>query len=130
VTSCPFCVRIEEDRELLTSSVSSVAFNDLYPVSDGHVLVVPRNHVERLESLTDAEWQDLFALVRDVSRGLAAKTGVCGVNIGVNGGRAAGQTLEHAHVHVIPRRRGDVADPRGGVRWVIPHAADYWSKRD
>lgn len=101
----------------------------MYPVSEGHTLVVPRRHVARAEDLKDDEWSDLFALVRDVTRRVAAIDGVDGVNVGFNSGSAAGQTVDHAHVHVIPRILGDVDDPRGGVRWVLPETADYWSRK-
>jgi diadenosine tetraphosphate (Ap4A) HIT family hydrolase len=65
--------------------------------------------------------------VQTVACALVSLPDVDAVNIGVNSGQAAGQTIDHAHVHVIPRRAGDVGDPRGGVRWVIPARADYWS---
>jgi diadenosine tetraphosphate (Ap4A) HIT family hydrolase len=95
----------------------------------GHLLIVPRRHLDRLEALESDEWSDLLGLVRTVAAELAETPGVDGVNIGVNSGSAAGQTIGHAHVHVIPRRAGDVSDPRGGVRWVIPDSVDYWSAR-
>jgi diadenosine tetraphosphate (Ap4A) HIT family hydrolase len=94
------------------------------------MLVVPRRHVARIEDLTEAEWTDLFGLVREACREVRADRSVDGYNVGVNTGAAAGQTVEHAYVHVIPRRFGDVPDPRGGVRHVIPSTADYWSARD
>lgn len=106
-----------------------MAFPDGYPVTDGHVLIIPRRHLDRLEALEPEEWADLFELVRTVAIELGGTAGVDGVNIGVNSGQAAGQTIGHAHVHVIPRREGDVPDPRGGVRWVIPATADYWTAR-
>jgi diadenosine tetraphosphate (Ap4A) HIT family hydrolase len=93
------------------------------------MLVVPRRHVRRLEELSSQEWTELFELVRFICREVAAEPGVEGYNLGVNNGRAAGQTVDHAHVHVIPRRSGDVPDPRGGIRTVIPSRADYWSER-
>jgi diadenosine tetraphosphate (Ap4A) HIT family hydrolase len=83
-----------------------------------------------LEDLENSEWLDLFALVNQVTKELASRQDVDGVNVGFNSGVAAGQTIEHAHVHAIPRRTGDVPDPRGGVRHVIPERADYWSERD
>lgn len=126
---CPFCERIRNDGNVSCSSAAAVAFADRFPVSDGHVLIVPRRHVARLEKLEAAEWLDLFALVHDVARELAMRPDVDGVNIGFNSGAAAGQTVEHGHVHAIPRRFGDVTDPRGGVRHVIPDRADYWSRR-
>lgn len=105
----------------------AVAFEDAYPVAEGHVLVVPRRHVARVEDLDADEWAEVFTLVREVCRELSKRDGIDGVNVGVNSGVAAGQTVDHAHVHVIPRRLGDVPDPRGGVRHVIPERADYWS---
>lgn len=112
-------------RDLEAANEHAVAFADAFPVTAGHLLVVPRRHVERVEHLTDAEWSGVFGLVRALAVGLTAE----GLNIGVNSGAAAGQTVAHAHVHLIPRSTGDVADPRGGVRHVIPHRADYWSSR-
>lgn len=94
------------------------------------MLIVPRRHISRLEDLELSEWLDLFALVKDVAGGLAVQPDIDGVNVGFNSGAAAGQTVEHAHVHAIPRRAGDVPDPRGGVRHVIPNRAAYWSRRD
>lgn len=126
---CPFCERVASGSDWLASAEVAVAFADAFPVSAGHVLVVPRRHVGRLEQLELVEWRDVFELVRQIAATISADAGVDGVNIGVNSGTAAGQTVDHAHVHVIPRRTGDVADPRGGVRHVIPENADYWSGR-
>jgi diadenosine tetraphosphate (Ap4A) HIT family hydrolase len=99
--------------------------DDAFPVSPGHRLIVPRDHVERLEQLPEPTWAAVFDLVREEMR-RASENGADGVNVGVNSGTAAGQTIGHAHVHVIPRTTGDVPDPRGGVRWVIPDRAPYW----
>ena len=68
----------------------------------------------------------MWRLVDRVRASLAAELDPDGFNVGVNDGAAAGQTVAHAHVHVIPRFEGDVADPRGGVRWVVPDRARYW----
>jgi diadenosine tetraphosphate (Ap4A) HIT family hydrolase len=124
---CPFCARIQAQVD--SGSDAAVAFPDEFPLSAGHTLIVPRRHIARLEELRLSEWLDLFALVRTIARDLSSLPDVNGVNVGLNSGRAAGQTVDHAHVHVIPRRFGDVADPRGGVRWVIPDRASYWSER-
>ncbi len=70
--------------------------------------------------------RDLWNLVRELGGRLLSEDGVDGLNVGVNIGRAAGQTVDHAHVHVIPRQTGDLADPRGGVRWVLPNRAAWW----
>ena len=127
---CPFCKRIEAGDGLAATSEAAASFADRHPVAAGHVLVVPRRHLARLEDLDSTEWLDLFELVQQVLRDLAAEADVDGVNLGVNSGAVAGQTVEHAHVHLIPRRAGDVADPRGGVRHVIPERANYWSRDD
>ncbi len=126
MSDCPFCERIAEREDLYATTEFAVAIPDGFPVSEGHTLVVPKRHVTRAEQLERAEWAGLFDLVREVSRELASLPGVEGVNVGVNSGEAAGQTVGHAHVHVIPRRPGDVEDPRGGIRWVIPEKAGYW----
>ena len=104
--TCVFCNpptdRVIHEDELV------VTMWDGFPVSPGHVLVVPRRHVARTEIEKD------FA--------------PDGYNIGINDGAAAGQTVLHLHLHVIPRYEGDVEDPRGGIRHVIPAKADYWSR--
>lgn len=104
----------------------AVAFFDCFPVSPCHTLVIPRRHVASIYELSDPELGDLWGLVAAVRRQLSAATDAIGFNIGVNDGIAAGQTVVHAHIHVIPRREGDVDDPRGGIRWVIPEKARYW----
>lgn len=105
---------------------SAVAFPDRFPVSDGHTLVVPRRHEAGLAGLSGQEQVELWALTLAMSERLRDEHECDGINIGLNLGEAAGQTVEHVHVHVIPRHRGDVDDPRGGVRWVLPRKAPYW----
>jgi diadenosine tetraphosphate (Ap4A) HIT family hydrolase len=122
---CPFCNRVEQGN--VTSGVSTaVAFPDAYPVSEGHSLVVPARHEPDFFALSHAEQADVWTLVAVVRESLEELLRPAGFNIGINNGRAAGQTVDHAHVHVIPRFFGDVDDPRGGVRWVLPEAAIYW----
>jgi diadenosine tetraphosphate (Ap4A) HIT family hydrolase len=122
--SCLFC-SIPPDRVLIESS-AAVAFFDAFPVTDGHALVVPRKHVSSVYELSAAEQSELWECVAKVRTLLMERYQVDSLNIGVNDGLAAGQTIEHAHVHVIPRRHGDVADPRGGIRWVVADKARYW----
>jgi len=124
ITACPFC-SVSADA-VRASSVYAVAFFDRFPVSPCHTLVIPRRHVASIYELSDPELGDLWGLVAAVRRQLSAATDAIGFNIGVNDGIAAGQTVVHAHIHVIPRREGDVDDPRGGIRWVIPEKARYW----
>lgn len=126
---CPFCERVRESGVRLSPGETAVSFPDRFPVAAGHHLVIPRRHLSRLEDLPSTEWLDLFALVQSVAAGMAEQRDVDGLNVGVNSGQAAGQTVEHAHVHVIPRRAGDIEDPRGGVRYVLPEKADYWTGR-
>lgn len=107
----------------------AVAFEDGYPVSRGHTLIVPRRHIADYFSLGDDEQAALWALLPAVREILAKIHRPAGFNVGLNVGPAAGQTVGHVHLHVIPRYAGDVLDPRGGVRWVLPERADYWSPK-
>src|SRR5207245_1635860 len=98
----------------------AAAFPDKFPIAEGHTLVVPRRHVASLFDLTEKEQAAVWTLVAQVRAKLMAELQPDGFNIGLNDGTAAGQTVLHAHVHVIPRRLGDTDDPRGGVRWILP----------
>jgi diadenosine tetraphosphate (Ap4A) HIT family hydrolase len=102
-----------------------MALRDAFPVTEGHSLVIPRRHVRSIFELSANELEALWCMVSQVREMLAAE-GIEGFNIGVNDGVLVGQTIDHAHVHVIPRRSGDVLDPRGGVRNIIPAKASYW----
>lgn len=124
--ACPFC-DLPQERILLATG-TTLAFLDASPVTEGHALVVPKRHVASIFELPSDELAALWAQVATVRTLLAEKYSLDAFNIGVNDGAAAGQTVPHAHVHVIPRYGGDVPDPRGGVRWIIPSKADYWSK--
>jgi diadenosine tetraphosphate (Ap4A) HIT family hydrolase len=124
--ACPFCDLAL--ARVARASTHARAFADAYPVTNGHTLVVPIRHVASLFDLPADELADIWRLVGEVRAALAASHDADAFTIGVNDGEAAGQTVEHAHVHVIPRRRGDVPDPRGGVRWVIPDRAPYWER--
>jgi len=121
---CYFC-RLPQER-IWAESGNSIAFFDAYPVSEGHALVIPKRHVIILHELPVSELQEIWSFVARIRFMLKEKYNPDGFNIGVNEGGAAGQTIGHAHIHIIPRRTGDVSDPRGGVRWVMPHKAKYW----
>ena len=123
---CPFCVISRET--VIAQSRYAVAIPDHYPVNRGHTLVVPKAHVKSMFDLDNEAQADLWRLVARVRDELQSRLNPDGFNIGLNEGRAAGQTVEHAHVHVIPRFDGDVADPRGGIRWVLPECAAYWDR--
>jgi superfamily II DNA or RNA helicase/diadenosine tetraphosphate (Ap4A) HIT family hydrolase len=120
---CPFCppdaARVILERPL------ALALWDGFPVTPGHALIIPRRHTPSLFELTPAESAELFAAIPDVRRIIDERHRPQGYNIGVNVGAAAGQTVPHIHLHVIPRYDGDVPDPRGGVRRVIPSKANY-----
>ena len=122
---CPFCALPAEDRTWSGELV--FAFRDRYPVSPGHTLIVPERHVATWFDATREEQRALLDAVNEVKaqldRELAPRPD--GYNVGFNAGEAAGQTVMHLHVHVIPRYRGDMDDPRGGVRHVIPSKGNY-----
>lgn len=124
---CPFCA-LQPERVLLGNG-SAIAFRDAYPVSPGHTLVVPVRHVASLFDTTPEERAAMFGLVETAKQQLQVEFGPAGYNIGINDGAAAGQTVSHLHSHQIPRYPGDRPDPRGGIRWVIPEKADYWTGR-
>jgi diadenosine tetraphosphate (Ap4A) HIT family hydrolase len=123
-TECPFC-HLAEDRIWLQTD-SAFALVDNFPVSPGHTLVIPGDHVEVVSELPENDLNELWSLVAHVRKLLREKYKPDGFNIGINEGKAAGQTVAHAHIHIIPRFNGDVPDPRGGIRWVIPDKAKYW----
>lgn len=128
---CPFCEMVGDS--IVRESRHGFAVRDRYPISPGHTLVVPRRHVVSLFDLPPATQADLWALVEATRSDLleehgSQEHGPDGFNIGINDGVAAGQTVDHAHIHVIPRRDRDVEDPRGGIRWVIPDRAAYWDQ--
>jgi len=116
---------IAADRVIMESP-NCVAFHDLYPVSEGHALVIPHEPVISLFDLDAPLQAELWDVVRQVRNVLEDRFAPDGFNIGINDGRSAGQTVPHAHVHIIPRYQGDVPDPRGGIRWLIPDKAKYW----
>jgi diadenosine tetraphosphate (Ap4A) HIT family hydrolase len=121
-----FC-RIPREQILIDGPLA-VAARDSYPVSKGHALIIPRRHVASFFETTDEERLAMLKLLDEVKAALDKELKPDGYNIGINGGAAAGQTVMHLHIHLIPRYAGDRADPRGGVRWIIPEKAAYWSK--
>jgi diadenosine tetraphosphate (Ap4A) HIT family hydrolase len=116
---CIFCHR--ENLEIIAENEMALAFPDICPVSRGHTLVIPKRHIETYFNASLEEHAAISSLVGQVRQILDQKYSPDGYNIGANVGPAAGQTVFHFHLHVIPRYRGDVADPRGGVRKVIPN---------
>ena len=122
---CVFCDRLRSG-DLVAESPLAAAFADAFPVSPGHVLIVPRRHEADFWALRETEKAAIWELVAPVKRHIESRFSPHGYNLGMNIGEAGGQTVGHAHLHVIPRYRGDVPDPRGGVRWVLADRARYW----
>ncbi len=121
--SCPFC-NLRAPR-LSWASDLVVAVRDQFPVSTGHTLVIPRRHVPTYFDASAEEQAEIWRAVREIKARLDDELSPDGYNVGFNAGEAAGQTVMHLHVHVIPRFRGDMDDPRGGVRHVIPSRGNY-----
>lgn len=129
---CPFCEIATDDAagRIILQNHRGFAIRDGYPVSEGHCLIIPKRHVASFFDTDKKERQALLDLLDQARELLDKKHNPAAYNIGVNDGPAAGQTIFHCHIHIIPRYENDRADPRGGVRWVNPEKADYWSKRD
>jgi len=122
---CPFCYDNIKDR-VVAEQNSVVAIPDSYPVTDKHLLIIPKRHVEDYFLMNETEKRDFDVLIMDLKNRIAEKDhSVTGFNLGANIGESAGQTIFHAHVHLIPRRTGDTPNPRGGVRGVIPEKMSY-----
>ncbi|AAS97317.1 HIT family protein [Nitratidesulfovibrio vulgaris] len=122
---CIFCA-LQHSPHMVRENATCYAIRDKYAVTEGHLLIIPKRHTEDYFSLTQAEKRDADALLRELRDELAsADASISGFNVGVNCGEDAGQTIFHAHIHLIPRRKGDTPDPRGGVRGVIPHRMAY-----
>lgn len=124
---CPFCTLPAE--RIRHRHGTAIALRDAYPISPGHTLIVPTRHVGSFFETREQERLDLLTLLDEARAQLLAEHSPDSFNIGINDGPAAGQTVPHLHIHLIPRYQGDQADPRGGVRWIFADKADYWSVR-
>ena len=124
---CPFCY--PDHTRIIASNNHALAIMDGFPISPGHALIIPKQHIASLFEATREEREALFDLLELMKTELQVKHTPDGFNIGINDGAAAGQTVMHLHVHLIPRYACDQPDPRGGVRWIFPEKADYWSNR-
>ena len=111
--------------EIICETATCVAFFDGYPVSPGHALIVPKRHVSSYFDLTDHEREAMNVMLQYVKRVVDERFHPDGYNIGINVGQAAGQSVYHCHMHLIPRYAGDVENPKGGVRGVIPKKQKY-----
>ena len=121
---CPFCT-LPESR-IIDRNEQAIWIYDAFPVSPGHSLIIPKRHIGSYFDLWQDERLAIHALIDRAKATLDRELAPHGFNIGINDGAAAGQTVPHLHMHLIPRFEGDVVDPRGGIRWVIPEKAKYW----
>ncbi len=125
MASCPFCEILR--NEAAPRGGAWAALRDRYPVAPGHTLLIPTRHIASLAELDESERGAFPERLGEIMDQLREEFVPDGFNVGINDGPAAGQTVMHLHVHVIPRFAGDVPDPRGGVRGVIPAKAKYWN---
>ena len=121
---CPFC-NLSTKVELVCETATAVAFFDGYPVSKGHTLIIPKRHVANYFDLSNEEQQDLWHMVNHCKTILEKRFHPDGFNVGINVNQAAGQSVSHVHIHLIPRYKGDVENPKGGVRGVVPNKQSY-----
>ena len=124
MNNCIFC-QLEKSKILIENDLA-LCFNDQYPVTSGHSLIIPKRHVQSFFELTIDERSAMFELLELKKIELQDKDKlITGFNLGVNDGSDAGQTIMHCHIHLILRRKGDMKNPRGGVRGVIPEKQSY-----
>lgn len=121
---CPFC-ELSKNVEVICETNLCLVFFDSFPVSPGHALIIPKRHVASYFDLTDDERQAMNELLLQVKNKLDERFHPDGYNIGVNVNQAAGQSVFHCHMHLIPRYKGDVDNPKGGVRGVMPSKQHY-----
>lgn len=128
--SCPFCQLTSgvNNTVILFENETGFVVLDGFPITQGHSLIIPKQHISSFFEITQQQRQDLFALVDLAKTDLDKQYQPASYNIGINDGEAAGQTIPHLHIHLIPRYVEADKDPRGGVRWLVPEKADYWSK--
>ena len=123
---CPFC-QLDLSNQLFANHFA-IAIVDGFPISRGHSLILPKRHLSSLFEATEEKRAALWELLARTREHLLTQYQPDGFNIGINDGNSAGQTVMHLHIHVIPRYTGDMADPRGGIRWIMPDKAPYWKE--
>lgn len=122
--TCLFC-KISKER-VIAENEHAYAIRDGFPVTEDHSLIIPKRHVEDYFGLTEVELLACDSLLKIIKNDvLESDSSIEGFNIGMNSGLVAGQTIFHCHIHLIPRRAGDVENPRGGIRHVIPGKGNY-----
>lgn len=126
---CLFCRQNDPSvNTIMAQSENFYVRLDNFPATKGHVEIVPKRHIESFFELTPEEMSEAYALMQSTQQDLLKTHQPDGFTIGINDGRAAGRTVDHLHIHLIPRYIGDVSDPRGGIRQVVPNfEPDLWS---
>ena len=124
-SDCPFC-NVEKERELILETATTYAIYDKFPVNNGHALIIPKRHVSNYFDLSFKEQSACWFAVNKVKEIIEKECAPNGFNVGININEAAGQTVSHVHIHLIPRYLGDVVNSVGGVRNVIPSKGDYF----
>ena len=121
---CLFCNK--KKQKIIYSSEFFFVVKDSYPVTKHHTLIIPHRHASNFFDLSDYEFNDLQKILKKQRQSLLdMDKEITGFNVGVNAGVDAGQSIMHCHIHLIPRRKGDIKNPRGGVRGVIPSRQKY-----
>ena len=122
---CLFCDKENQKFKLILENDFCVARWDEFPVSKGHTLIIPKKHTTSFFDLKEEELSKMFSLIKEAKNTIQKEYNPDGFNIGLNDGEAAGRTIHHLHIHLIPRYKGDVDNPRGGIRHIIPGKGDY-----
>jgi len=122
---CLFCDKENQKFKLIVENDFCVARWDANPISKGHALIIPRKHILSFFDLKEVELVKMFSLMKEAKNVIQKEYNPDGFNIGINDGEAAGRTIHHLHIHLIPRYKGDVDNPRGGVRHIIPGKGNY-----
>jgi diadenosine tetraphosphate (Ap4A) HIT family hydrolase len=123
--TCVFCEKVKASDVLYENELAA-AFRDGFPISKGHTLIITKDHIQDYFELNKETKEAMNELVEIARNDLIEELNPDAFNFGLNSGQAAGQTVGHAHLHLIPRFEGDVEDPRGGIRWIISEKAKYW----
>lgn len=130
IYKCPFCEPSKQELSdrIIATGPHFYSIYDAYPVSPGHALIVANRHIASIFEIYLEEQEALFSIIKKTKSVVDAAYHPNSYNIGLNDGQAAGQTVHHLHIHLIPRYDGDMDDPRGGVRLMFPDKAKYWSE--
>ncbi len=122
---CIFCQNFIPNKKPLLQNKFAIAYFDEFPVSKGHILIISKRHATTFFDLTKEEQISLITLLNECKEYIDKKYNPDGYNVGLNCGEFAGQSVMHVHMHLIPRYKGDVSNPRGGIRGIIPNKKNY-----